>query len=400
MVSKKRMYLHIAMVGLYIMCGNFAHPITPTLIVERGLDSSMFGVAMAGMLVTNFLFAPLWGNLCSYMPTRRIMSICAIGYAVGQTIFGLAINEAMIIGARMLSGVFAAGIFTAYSNYVINVTPDPIERNKYLTTMLTVQTVGSAVGYFIGGFLGVISIAAAVVPQVVVATASGVLHSIVCVDDTPYKHKPEQPLRLKDANPFSAFAAAKEFTTPLLALIFIVVAVAGIGQTSYEQCFNYVIKDQFGLSSAYNGTFKAIIAVLTVVVNSTVCLWMQKKTDINITFLPVFASGAALLGAALVFRGSLLPFAGIYIVYNAVNALRGPIIQSMVAGRATPENSNRLIGFYQAMNSLGGIFGALFAGLIYEANPAYPFILAFVAFVIAVLVGAAYVRTYKKTEQA
>ena len=127
---------------------------------------------------------------------------------------------------------------------------------------------------------------------------------------------------------------------------------------------------------------------------------MQKKTDINITFLPVFASGAALLGAALLFRGSLLPFAGIYIVYNAVNALRGPIIQSMVAGRATPENSNRLIGFYQAMNSLGGIFGALFAGLIYEANPAYPFILAFAAFAIATLVGAIYVRTYKKTEKA
>lgn len=399
MVSKKRMYLHIAMVGLYIMCGNFAHPITPTLIVERNLDSSMFGVAMAGMLVTNFLFAPFWGNLCSYIPTRRIMSICAFGYAIGQAIFGLAVNEAMIIGARMLSGVFAAGIFTAYSNYVINVTPDPIRRNQYLTTMLTVQTVGSAVGYFIGGFLGVISIAAAVVPQVVVAASCSVLHSVVCIDDTPYKHKPEMPLALRDANPFNSFAAAKEFTTPLLALIFIVVAIAGIGQTSYEQCFNYVIKDQFGLSSAYNGTFKAVIAVLTVLVNSTVCLWLQKKTDINITFLPIFASGAALLGAALIFRGSLLPFAAIYIIYNAVNALRGPIIQSMVAGRATPENSNRLIGFYQAMNSLGGIFGALFAGLIYEANPAYPFMLAFGAFTIATIVGLIYVRTYKKGEK-
>ena len=399
MVSKKRIMLHIAVVGLFLMCGNFAHPITPTLIVERNLDSSMFGVAMAGMLVTNFLFAPFWGNLCSYIPTRRIMSICAFGYAVGQAIFGLAVNEFMIVGARMLSGVFAAGIFTAYSNYVINVTPDPIQRNQYLTTMLTVQTVGSAVGYFIGGFLGVISIAAAVVPQVIVAAASGVLHSVVCIDDTPYKHKPEKPLALRDANPFSAFAAAREFTTPLLALIFIVVAVAGIGQTSYEQCFNYVIKDQFNLSSAYNGTFKAVIAVLTVVVNSTVCIWMQKKTDINVTFLPIFASAAGLLGAALLCRGSLLPFAAIYILYNAVNALRGPIIQSMVAGRATPENSNRLIGFYQAMNSLGGIFGALFAGLIYEANPAYPFMLAFAAFALATFFGVLYVRTYKKTEK-
>ena len=52
------------------------------------------------------------------------------------------------------------------------------------------------------------------------------------------------------------------------------------------------------------------------------------------------------------------------------------------------------------MNSLGGIFGALFAGLIYEANPAYPFILAFATFALATLVGVIYVRTYKKTEKA
>ena len=73
MVSKKRMYLHIAMVGLYIMCGNFAHPITPTLIVERGLDSSMFGVALAAMMTMNFCFSPFWGKMAvvPYLPLRR-----------------------------------------------------------------------------------------------------------------------------------------------------------------------------------------------------------------------------------------------------------------------------------------------------------------------------------------
>ena len=233
MVSKKRIMLHIAVVGLFLMCGNFAHPITPTLIVERNLDSSMFGVAMAALSVTTFLFAPFWGNLCSYIPTRVVMSLCAFGYAIGQGVFGCAVNEAMVVGGRMISGVFAGGLFTSYSNYIINVTPDPIERNRYLTTMLTTQTVGSAVGYFIGGFLGVISIWAAVVPQVIVAVVCAVLHYVICIDDTPYKAKPQKALSLKDANPFSSFATAREFTTPLLAMIFAVTAVAAIGQTIY-----------------------------------------------------------------------------------------------------------------------------------------------------------------------
>ena len=53
------------------------------------------------------------------------------------------------------------------------------------------------------------------------------------------------------------------------------------------------------------------------------------------------------------------------------------------------------MGFYQSMNSLGGIFGALFAGLIYKQGPKLPFILAFVAFSIASVVGFVYVKKYK-----
>ena len=58
--------------------------------------------------------------------------------------------------------------------------------------------------------------------------------------------------------------------------------------------------------------------------------------------------------------------------------------------------SNSAMGFYQSMNSLGSIFGALFAGLIYDANPMLPFILAFAAFVVAMFFSVMYVGKYKK----
>ena len=58
------------------------------------------------------------------------------------------------------------------------------------------------------------------------------------------------------------------------------------------------------------------------------------------------------------------------------------------------------MGFYQSMNSLGGIFGALFAGLIYSKNPMYPFILAFIAFLAATLIGLIYRRMYRSAQQS
>ena len=74
------------------------------------------------------------------------------------------------------------------------------------------------------------------------------------------------------------------------------------------------------------------------------------------------------------------------------------MLQNIVASRTTPENSNTVMGFYQSMNSLGSIFGALFAGLIYDMNPMLPFMLAAAAFGCAFLIGMVYVTKYNKTK--
>jgi len=252
---------------------------------------------------------------------------------------------------------------------------------------------------FIGGMVGLISVEAAFLTQIAALIGCGLLFRMVCLDDTPFKHKPDKPLTIRDANPFSAFLAASQFMTPMLLLIFIITAVTGIGQNSFEQCFNYYIKDQFGLSSAYNGIFKAAIAVVTLIANATICVWLQKKTDTNISFLPIMLCCTTSLGAILFFD-TLIPFVVVDISFFAFNAIRLPLLQNMCAMRANSENSNMVMGFYQSMTSMGGIFGALFAGLIYGIDPLLPFILAFGAFAAASAVSLLYVGKYRKEKRA
>ncbi|MBR5266465.1 MAG: MFS transporter [Clostridia bacterium] len=396
-MKKNKLFAYFCCIVIFYLGANFAHPVTPTLIVERNLDSSMFGVALAAMMFVNFLFSPLWGKLCMYIPTRLIMLVCGIGYAVGQMIFGAATTEVMVVGGRMFAGIFTGGMFTAFSNYVVNTSLDQTQRGKNLTILVTVQNVASAVGYFIGGMMGLVSVEFTFTCQIISLIIVGVLFYICCEDDTPYKHKPEKKLTLKDANPFAAFLAAKHFMTPMLFLIFAVVAVAGIGQNSFEQCFNYYIKDQFNMTSAYNGIFKAAIAIASLIANATLCLWMQKKTDTNKSFMPLMAVQTVFLAIVLI-NSSITSFVICDVMFFALNAVRMPLLQNMVAMRTTPENSNQVMGFYQAMNSLGSIFGALFAGLIYDANPMLPFILAVIAFGAATIIGMAYVGKYKKSK--
>ena len=393
-MNHRKMMTFFVILALFNLAASFAHPVTPTLIVERSLDSSVFGTALAAMQTTMFLFSPFWGNLCNYLPTKKILLICCIGYAVGQMIFGSAQNEMMVFAGRMFAGCFTSGCFTAFSNYVVNTSPLE-KRNTNLTTMLTIQTVAGAMGYFIGGFLGLVSVETAFIAQVITLVICAILFHLLCMDDTPFKTKPEKSLSLKDANPFSAFMSAKSFMTPMLAILFIIVAVSGIAYNAYEQSFNYFIKDQFSLNSAYNGTIKVIIAGLTMFFNSTLCIYLQKKTDINKTFLPIMVISTIFVGCAICIQ-SQLPFMAIYIIYNGIGALRAPLLQSLIAARSTKENSNTVMGFYQSMNSLGSIFGALFAGIIYDANPLYPFILAFIAYGLASIIGMIYIKQYKK----
>ncbi|MBQ6223027.1 MAG: MFS transporter [Solobacterium sp.] len=395
-MKKDKFTLFFVISFCFSMAANFAHPVTPTLIVERSLDSSMFGVALAAMMFMYFLFSPFWGKLCAYIPTKQIMLIGAVGYAAGQLIFGSAYTETTVIAGRMFAGAFSSGAFTAIANYVINFTQDDLkERGRKLVILSTVQNVGGACGYFIGGMLGLISVKTAFMAQVLALVCGGLCYQFGCEDDTSVKVKPEKKLSLRDVNPFSAFISARTFMTPLLALVFAITAVAAIGQNSYEQCFNYFIKDQYGMSSAYNGMFKAGIATLTLLLNSSVGIYLQKRTDINRSFLYILMLCTALIGSVLIYHGQIY-FIAIYIIYSSVMVLRMPLLQAMSSAQATRETSNSVMGFYQSMNSLGGIFGALFAGLIYSKNPMYPFILAFIAFLVSTLIGIVYRKIYRR----
>jgi len=349
-------------------------------------------------MLANFLFSPFWGKLCNYIPTKRIMLLCGAGYGLGQLVFAMATNEVVLLCGRMFSGIFVGGAFTSFSNYVLNTSADPSQRGKNLTTLVTIQNVFSAIGYFIGGMLGMISVETVFLVQVLMLVGAGIAFSLLCEDDTPYKHKPAQPLSLRQANPFAAFVSARRFMTPMLLMTFAIIAIASIGQNSYEQCFNYFIKDQFGMGSEYNGTIKAVIALLTLALNASVGLWLQKKTDINRSFLWAIAANTAITGLILIFTNQWV-FVAAYVVWCGVNALRTSLLQTMVAKRATDEHRNSVMGFYQSMYSLGAIFGALFAGLIYESGPMRPFILAFAAFAVSALIGLVYIGKYK-TEKA
>lgn len=374
------MYL---LMGLYFIVANFAHPITPTFIQNLGLNDYMFGVAFAAMALTNFLFSPFWGKLASNVGSTRIISFGFIGYAIAQGIFGLATTEAGIVVGRLLAGLFNGAIIVNQMIYIMdNSTLE--NRGRNLAISATITSVVSPFGYLIGGVLGDYSIPLTFTIQVIGLLIVGIINWFV-LDDKPIKDK--QPLKelVKDSNPVRIVIDAKSLLTPVLISFFVVAIATSFASISYDQSFNYFIKDQYGFPPSYNGFLKAIVGFITLIANSTICMWLLRKTDINKSIIYVLSICLAMM-ISIVMINDIVPFIIINVIFFGFNAVYLPLMQSILAKFNRSEGSGGvLVGMFNSMRSFGMVGGSLFAGFIYTVGPKLAFVFSGVAFFVSVV---------------
>ena len=109
--------------------------------------------------------------------------------------------------------------------------------------------------------------------------------------------------------------------------------------------------------------------------------------------LILLLSSVTMLGVLA--TNNIIIFIVMNIIFFALNAIIIPVTQDLVASRSNDTNSSIVMGFYNAIKSLGGIIGALMAGFFYTFNPRLPFIFGFVAFLLATVLSYYYYQQNK-----
>lgn len=385
MKSDRNISIFLIISFLHYLAANFAHPITPTLIVNLNLREYMFGAAFAAMAFTNFLFSPFWGKMRDFFPARKLLGIGCVGYAFGQYLFSIMKTEATILFARCFSGIFVGAISVSALVYII----DMSQKNRTgenLTKFAIVQSVGAAFGYLIGGVIGVYSIKLTFILQSLSLASCGLLFVLLLKDNAVAEYQPLQTkVFIKEINPLKAFLDCRTFMNKNMALLFIAVVLANIGTNAFDQCFNYYLKDQFHFTSVYNGAMKAVTGTITLIVNGTICIWIIRHTRVKRATGLVLAGCAASIGMMLAVNHIIMFFV-ICVIFYAFNASYIPLLQDCAARCVAGNNGNAIMGFYNATKSLGMICGALIAGFIYNYGSDYPFLLAGVCFAAAAVI--------------
>ncbi|MGI6665148.1 MAG: MFS transporter [Christensenellaceae bacterium] len=375
--------LFMILIALESLAANLAHPVTPTLLQNLAMPNYMFGVAFAGMAITNFLFSPFWGKMSDYFSLHSCMLFCLVGYACGQFLFMMAKTQVTVLLARMVSGMFTGGARVISMIYVVEYTHGK-KQGQNLTIMSTLIAVFATFGFLVGGMLGEISINAVFLAQIIMLASIGVGYFLIMRHTKDAKKATIQNARvlIKEANPFSAFFAIKPYLTATLVIFFGATLFANIGLNAYDQCFNYYLKDQFGFSPAYNGVIKAIVGVVSLISNFTICMWILRKTKVLIPTAYVLL-GCGISNAVMIFMPTLGLFLGMAILLFACTAIFQPLLQDIASRQSNEKNRGVVLGFFNAMRSLGMVIGALVAGFLYDFGPKLPFWMACAAFLVA-----------------
>ena len=375
------------LVVLYSLAANFAHPITPTFIKELGLHDYMFGVAFACMSLTNFLFSPFWGKMSEKYGDGLIFCLCHLGYGVMQVVFGISITEWQICIARLVGGFFISGISVSQLLYVLH---NSKEVSKDMAIVATLNMVVSPFGFLIGGFLGDWNLLGTFVIQGVSLFLIGVLGLFILGDSNNSK---EVKFTSADLNPFKDFASAKDILNAFILSFLISAGIASFASTCYEQCFNYYIKDIFGFPSSYNGILKAGVGFIALIANGTITMRLLKTNTFK-SIVPVFGLlFVMLIGVCVI--DDIVPFIILNVVFFGMNSIYLPLQQAML-DKFKSKNDGQLVGLFNAIRSLGMVFGSLVAGFIYEVGPKMSFGLAALAFLVCIFLC---VYNYKKSKE-
>lgn len=387
-VSIKILFL---LVALYSLAANYAHPITPTFIKELGLHDYMFGLAFACMSLTNFLFSPFWGKLSEKYGSAKILSLSLLGYGIMQIIFGLSKSEFQICLARLFGGFFISGISVSQLVYIMK---NSKQVSKDLAIVATINMVISPFGFLIGGFLGDINLYGTFYIQGISLFLIGLLGLFIFGDSETKK----VTFKKGDMNPFKAFISSRDIITGFVILFLIVAGISSFGSTCYEQCFNYYIKDVFGFPSSYNGILKAGVGFIALLANSTITLALLKTNTFK-TIIPVFTMlFLMLIGVCLI--NDMLPFIIINVIFFGMNSIYLPLQQAMMTKYKTGDNGE-LVGLFNAIRSLGMVFGSLFAGLVYAISPKASFVLSAIAFGLCIILSIInYQKSKEKTNES
>lgn len=379
--------LHLTLFSVY----NMGHPVTPQFINDISAPAYMTGVLLGVMALSQFFFAPFWGQVSDVIG-RRIIFIGPLGYAIGQLGFILFSDPTMLLIFRFISGAFSIIGMTVHFAYISDHTSEK-ERTKYLGIASLLMPIGVFIGYTVGGFIGDLhGPRITFTYQAIFSLILSVVFFFYVVD----AKKVEGRIRDIKWNVIKENRSVLKRNQDTILRYILVITFLNI--ISFQLTLSQaavILNDGFSKSMTYIGLFVALLNLLAGVMSFFVQPRIFKHQRNNVSFLPYLSSFSVIAAMIAAFASLTNPIAmwlGLMLT-TLLNTIFVAIVQDTITKIDKHNEKGALLGINQAVQSLGMFAGTTMAGFLLAKALFLPMFIGTLLFGVTALVNKYIIKT-------
>ena len=329
-------------------------PVMPDLISQLKKipvnEASPYGAwLLSAYAFTQFIFAPVIGNLSDKYGRRPVLLTSLLGFGIDYLFLALAPTYGWLFVGRIIAGITGAS-FTTASAYIADISTEET-RAKNFGMIGAAFGVGFIIGPALGGLLAGLGVRAPFYAAAVLCLLNTVYGYFVLPESLSLENR--RNFHWKRANPLGALQLLKRYPSIgglALSFFLIYLAVQAVqGNWSFYTIHRFHWSEKMvGISLAVVGLLVGLVqGLLTRVVN-------PKLGDEKSIYLGLLMYTLGLTLFAFASQGWMM-FA--FLVPYCLGGIAGPSLQSVLAGHVPPNEQGELQGTLTSLMSITTIIG-------------------------------------------
>lgn len=366
-VKSNKFALYVLMFNMFIAMSGIGLiiPIMPAYLDTFGVAGQALGTLIATFALAQFLFSPLSGQLSDKYGRKKLIIFGLIVFGLSQLAFGLASHLWILYVARFFSGLGAAFLIPPMMAFVADITTFE-ERGKGMGWLGASMSLGFMIGPGIGGFLAEVSIQFPFYVATAVALIAAFISFTVLPNVAP-------TIQAADSKSENLLQQMKRSTYTPYFVMLLVMFIFAFGLSNFQSTIALYADKKFGFTPKEIAILITIGGFVGVVVQTFVIDKLFKRFgEMKVILVNLLVSAGAMI--SILFVSSFWAIMLVSAVFFTAASLLRPAINTLIS-KLAGDQQGFAAGMNNAYMSLGNMIGPALAGILFDINMSYPYIL-------------------------
>ena len=369
------MFIAMSGIGLII-------PIMPQYLGTFGVAGQVLGFLIATFSLAQFIFAPIAGDLSDKHGRKNLIIVGLIIFGLSQLAFGLSTELWMLFAARFFSGLGAAFLVPPMMAFVADITTFE-ERGRGMGLLGASMSLGFMIGPAIGGFLSKVSLEFPFYFATGAALTAAVISYFALPNPAPQAVSKIDSKKKRE----NLFQQMKRSAATPYFVMFIVMFVFSFGLANFQSTISLYVDHKYGYTPSQIAVIITVGGFVGVIAQTFMINPLFKRFgEMRVILVNLVIAAFGMIGILFVDSFSMILVVSM-IFFTATSLLR-PAVNTLVS-KLAGEEQGFAAGMITAYMSLGNMVGPALAGILFDINIIYPYIIGtfilLICFVIAFL---------------